>query len=204
MVTYTMGGSVDPHLRRWMLFVDGENLTFRAQELAGAMSLTFNEGAYYERDSFIWLPDVKATNAVIYSGVQPRIQLDAVRAHYYCTVKGDDARIELVREKLWSLGFHPEVFKKTRQDQKAKGVDIALCRDMLTHAFFNNYEVAVLVSGDGDYIPLVEELKHLGKVVCLAFFSNSGLNRRLKIKSDMFADIGSSFFQRWKGHTGTR
>jgi hypothetical protein len=29
----------DPHLRRWMLFVDGENFTMRAQKLAENMVL---------------------------------------------------------------------------------------------------------------------------------------------------------------------
>ena len=40
---------------------------------------------------------------------------------------------------------------------KAKGVDIALTTDMLSNAFLGNYDVAVLVAGDGDYVPLVEQ-----------------------------------------------
>jgi len=30
---------------------------------------------------------------------------------------------------------------------------------MLSHAFLDHYEVACLVTGDADYIPLVEEVK---------------------------------------------
>ena len=31
--------------------------------------------------------------------------------------------------------------------------------------FEDHYDVAVLIAGDGDYVPLVEEVKSLGKVV---------------------------------------
>jgi uncharacterized LabA/DUF88 family protein len=33
-----------------------------------------------------------------------------------------------------------------------KGVDIQLATDMITHSFKNNYDVAVLVAGDTDYV----------------------------------------------------
>ena len=44
---------------------------------------------------------------------------------------------------------------------RAKGVDIALTKDLLSHAFLDNYDAVVLVAGDGDYVPVVEELKRL-------------------------------------------
>jgi len=40
---------------------------------------------------------------------------------------------------------------------------------MLSNAIDNNYEVAVLVAGDADYVPLVEEVKRRGKMVILCF-----------------------------------
>ena len=39
---------IDPHLRRWMLFVDGENLTLRAQQLAAERQLTLSRGPTYD------------------------------------------------------------------------------------------------------------------------------------------------------------
>ena len=47
---------------------------------------------------------------------------------------------------------------------------------MLSHAFRDNYEVAVLVAGDGDYVPVVQEVQRLGKIVFVWFFENEGLN----------------------------
>jgi uncharacterized LabA/DUF88 family protein len=193
------GGGIDPYLRRWMLFVDGENFTIRAQDLAQKKQIALIQGDFYLEDVFVWLPKVEATDAIIYSAAQPRIQGHAIRSHFYTSAEGDGDRITTIRECLWKLKFHPEVFKKTRRDQKAKGVDIALSRDMLTHAFFNNYDVAILISGDGDYVPLVSEVKRLGKVVYVAFFEDSGLNPELRLSADLFADIGSSFLSHWRG-----
>ncbi len=63
-----------------------------------------------------------------------------------------------VREKLWALGFDPKVFKKASKSDKTKALDIALCTDILSHAFLDNYDVALLIAGDQDYVPLVDEL----------------------------------------------
>ena len=96
------------------------------------------------------------------------------------------------------MGFNARVFKKGKQEQKAKGVDIALTKDMLGHAFLGNYEVAVLIAGDGDYVPLVEEVKRLGKRVYLLFFQEEGLNPALRLASDEFLDLTSILVSQWK------
>ena len=82
----------------------------------------------------------------------PGIQHWAERVNYYTTVSGDDPKIASVKEALWRLHFAPHVFKKGKREAKAKGVDIALTRDMLVGAFMGHYETAVLVSGDADYL----------------------------------------------------
>ena len=96
------------------------------------------------------------------------------------------------------MGFDPNVFKKTRKEQKAKGVDIALTKDMLSHAFLGNYNVAVLVAGDGDYIPLIEEVKRLGKQIFVAFISQ-GLSPELPLVADAFIDVTSMLNSTWLG-----
>jgi len=94
-----------------------------------------------------------------------------------------------VRQALWELNFQPEVFRKKAQQDKAKGVDIALATDMLNHTFSDNLDVVVLVAGDGDYIPLVREVKRRGKLVYLAFFEREGLNPELRLESDAMVQI---------------
>ena len=106
----------DPHLRRWMLFVDGENLTFRAQKLAQDKGISLQEGPYYMPDVLVWLPEIEATRRLLYheDGLE-ELQLLGVRAYYYTSTTGDENKIRLVREALWNLSFQPEVFKKSKQ-----------------------------------------------------------------------------------------
>jgi len=169
-----------------MMFVDGENLTFRAQETAAKHKIPLPEGRRYRKDTFIWpfstLPTIAVPSGKYLAAM-------GQRAYYYTSIKGDDVAIATVKQNLWDLGFSPQVFKKVRQEEKAKGVDISLTKDMLSHAFFGHYEVACLVAGDGDYVPLVEEVKRHGKLVVCMFFSDCGLNPTLKLVCDEFIDL---------------
>jgi len=190
---------IDPHLRRWMLFVDGENLTLRAQQLAAGKQLALVEGPSYVPQVFVWIPGVRPTQNIV-PGARLGVQGEAIRAYYYTSLVGDEQRLVAVKEALWDLGFSPEVFTKTKQDVKAKGVDIALARDILGHAYRDNFDVALLIAGDGDYVPLVTELKHLGKVVYVAFFKASGLSPELRLAADGFFELEPFFFDQWKRH----
>jgi len=77
-------------------------------------------------------------------------------------------------------------------------VDIALAKDFLSHAFLDNYDVAVLVAGDGNYVPLIIEVKRLGKVVYVVFFHDFGLSTELHSAADMFFEMGQFFLERWQ------
>lgn len=189
----------DLNARRWMLFVDGENFTMRGQELAKQCNVNLKQGPYWERDVLLWLPGIPARQSIIPNapvGIQPV----ASRAYYYTSCMGDEQRLTSIREALWGLGFHPEVFKKRRQETKSKGVDIALAKDFLCNAFLNNYDAAVLMAGDADYIPMVNEVKRLGKLVYVIFFHGKGLglSRELQVASDVFFKIDDSFIDEWQ------
>ena len=54
-----------------------------------------------------------------------------------------------------------------------KGDDIHLATDMLSSAYENKYDVAILVSGDGDFVPVIRKVQKLGKKVENAYFSVS-------------------------------
>ena len=188
----------DVRLRRWMLFVDGENFALRAKEFCEKNGITINAGSHYMENVFIWMPKRTATRRIIDNKMlHIPLQSDAIRAYYYASVAGDDQKLTSVKENLWHIGFNPAVFKKTRQEDKAKGVDIALSKDMLSHAYLGNYEVAVLIAGDGDYVPLIDEIKRLGKVVYVIFFEKNGLNNALRLASDGFYAIDDTFKQAW-------
>ena len=119
-----------------------------------------------------------------------------IRSFYYTAVKANDPQLDALTWRIRECGFNPSVFKK--QKEKSKGVDITLAKDVLMNAFFGNYDVAVLVAGDADYVPLIEEVKRLGKVVYLIFFENEGLSKELHMASDHFFEMTGSFLETWR------
>jgi hypothetical protein len=55
-----------------------------------------------------------------------------------------------------------------------KGVDTAIVTDLLSLAFQQSYDLAILVSSDADFIPAVEYLQSVGNKVINAGWSNRG------------------------------
>lgn len=194
-----MNQTIDPHLRRWMLFVDGENFTARFQEIAKNHAVGLEEGKYYRKDTFVWYPDRNARMALTNSKDPPlKVEAKAIRAFYYTSVTGGSENQGEVEAALWDMGFQPRVFHKDSRGQKSKGVDIRLTTDLLSNAFQDNYDVAVVISGDADYAPVFEEVKRLGKVVFLAFFANNGLSPKLKLTADAFWECEQPFIELWQ------
>lgn len=94
-------------------------------------------------------------------------------------------RWRLITDELLECGItDPRVFKK-KSNGRTKRVDITLATEMLSHAHSSNYDVAILVAGDEDYVPLVQEVKRMGKQVALWFFEN-GLSKNLRRECDIF------------------
>ena len=67
--------------------------------------------------------------------------------------------------------------------EKQKEVDVQIACDMIRHAMRDNYDVAILVSGDRDFVPAVQTVKEVGKNVEVASFSHS-LSHYLRDASD--------------------
>ncbi len=188
---------------RWMIFVDGENLTLQAQRIAKANGVELLEGKYLQRDTLFWIPPMTAENPFT-TAFHPCLRIPyptenrCIRAHYYTAVKGNEEKAHKTRLALRNLHFEPEVFTKIHG--KSKGVDIKLARDVLCHAFRDNYDLAVLVAGDGDYVPLVDEMKRLGRIVCVYFFDGpgSGLSEALRLSADFFQGLDKVVFTHWE------
>ncbi|MFC1596574.1 NYN domain-containing protein [Planctomycetota bacterium] len=175
---------------RRMMFVDGENFTIRAQELAKEHS-SDTIGDMHHPDVCFWSSWIEGNLST--GGGQELIQAIDARRYYYTCMTSDRPGIDRVRDDLVERGFTPVVIQKVR-GKRAKGVDITLTKDMLVHAFFDNYDFAVLIAGDGDYVPLVEEVKRFGKRVYVVFFDEQhGLNPELRRAADRFVLLQPSF-----------
>ncbi len=70
-----------------------------------------------------------------------------------------------------------------------KGVDIQLTTDLLTHSFKNNYDVAILVAGDTDYVGAIQAVKDNGKNLEVALFGKAGTSRPLREVADKVITI---------------
>lgn len=58
-----------------------------------------------------------------------------------------------------------------------KETDINLATHMVAKGFQNSYDIAILVSGDTDYIKVVETLHNIGKTVVVAHFPHQNVSR---------------------------
>ena len=72
--------------------------------------------------------------------------------------------IELQQDMHLGFGALRGLKRKARQ----KGVDAQIAVDMLVGAFGSIFDVAVLVAGDADFVPVVEEVKRRGIMVVVA------------------------------------
>jgi len=62
---------------------------------------------------------------------------------------------------------------KNNDHWEQKGVDTIIALDMVEKAVSNQYDVAILVSGDLDHLPAVKSVKNLGKQVYGVYYEES-------------------------------
>lgn len=113
-----------------------------------------------------------------------------VRAFAY-VVKSDTALGEdSFFDALQNAGFELRVKElQVFGDGSKKGDwDVGMAVDTVRMA--NSIDVAILVTGDGDFVPLIEYMKNLGKQVEVAAFSRTA-SARLREVADGFTEIES-------------
>lgn len=62
-----------------------------------------------------------------------------------------------------------------------KGDDVYLANDILVGAYENLYDTAILVSGDEDFVPVINTLKRLNKKTENAFFTKTSSKKLRKL-----------------------
>jgi uncharacterized LabA/DUF88 family protein len=164
-----------------MMFVDGENLAIRYSRLLA--NRASESHVTHDPSVLVWSR---------FLNIPPNIG-ELVRVYYYTCVSQDEVHRQSIEDRLKALGIHaPRVFSKVK-GKRSKRVDISLATDMLSHAHRDNYDIAILVAGDEDYVPLVQAVMAEGKRVVLWFFGD-GLSRSLKVAADHYYDIGTVLF----------
>jgi len=181
-----------------MIFADGENLVMRYQDMVAAGRKPKSTVKHIQ-DSFVWSPKITLWSC-----------FDVQRVNYYTSVVGDDQKIHQMSDSISQVGYSftydpdpeipeasaqivPLVFKKDRQSRKTRNVDIQIIIDVMRHAISHDIEIVYLLTGDGDYLPLIHEVMRHGKQVYLSAFS-SGLHPRLRSSVDLFSSLDDDFF----------
>lgn len=70
--------------------------------------------------------------------------------------------------------------KHTAEGVTEKKIDVVMAVDMISNAYENAYDTAILVSGDGDFLPVVSKLKQLNKRVEIWGFKDMIANVLMK------------------------
>ena len=183
---------------RSILFVDGENLTFRYQDMLKLGHVPRTETVHVQ-DTYVWNSNVTRSR---YDALE-----NVIRVHYYTSATGDHDKIAELQQQLSKQSyvspttgnFHhgqvvPLVFKKQAQSKKTRNVDIQIVIDIMRYAFTDAIDRVYLASGDADYTPLITEVMRRGKQVELLAFS-SGLSPALPPLVDRVHKLDDKFFQ---------
>ncbi len=75
-----------------------------------------------------------------------------------------------------------------------KGIDIMLATDLLMYGFQRLYDVAILVSGDGDFRYALQTAKNMGKHVEVAYFERN-VSKDLQDVADFAHVLNRAFFE---------
>ena len=174
---------------RVMVYIDGSNLYHSLRNVVGRTDLDFsrfsNKLVGADRD----LVRTYYYNAPLDHKKQPE--------QYLAQQKFFDAlrRVDYFEVRLGRLAYN-----KNRPDvpPTEKSVDILLATDMLVHAVAGIYDVAVLVSGDTDFVDAVQAVKARGLHVEAALFPGSG-SRYLRDAADKVISLDSAILSEcWK------
>jgi uncharacterized LabA/DUF88 family protein len=168
-------------VRRSMVFIDGQYVRRGLIDGFGDNALNYE-----------MLVD-ELRRATSYGALYPQL----IRAYYYDAVPDLNEPERLRNQKAYlerikSIDYFElrlgRAKKSGRERLKQKGVDTLIAIDMLSKAYENHYDVAVLVSGDEDFLDLVKAVKNTGKQVFGAFFERS-ISSDLKDSFDKKFDL---------------
>jgi uncharacterized LabA/DUF88 family protein len=146
-----------PVYRRVMIFIDGGYLREGFKQIYGNAEINFP-------GLFVLLKNL---------GFEERRHPEVIRAYYYdAEVDPIDDVAEFKKQKEYFSNIEKHaVYEvklarlkrtgKTKKRRKQKGVDVMLAVDMITKAFMNHYDIAILLAGDDDFLDLVKAVKDL-------------------------------------------
>ena len=164
---------------RVMVFIDGSNLYHVLGEICGRHDLQF--------DKF----GVKLANG-----------RDLRRIYYYNIRQESERHPDQVREQEKFLAsLHDMAYMEVRlgiikqrgEEMVEKGVDVMLATDLVVKALRDQYDTAIVVSGDGDFFPAFQAARDAGKHVEVAAFE-ANLSPEAARAADICIKLNKTWF----------
>jgi uncharacterized LabA/DUF88 family protein len=167
---------------RVMVFIDAMNL----YESLGKKGLNINTNIdFYKLSCKLACPHRRLIRVHIYTGIYDQTREPtkyAPQMRFFNRVK---------QMPFVTLKTRPLLFRRGGYIQK--GVDTLIATDMVSMAFLNHYDLAILVSGDGDLAPAVDAVKAAGKQIVAAMFTRSRSNA-IASSADQEIRLDAAFF----------
>ncbi len=120
-------------------------------------------------------------------------QRNVLAAYVFDGTMGDDedsaARTRKFHDYLRYNGFRV-VERNSVEGREQKEVDVAMACEMVVHALKDNYDVAIVISGDRDFVPALQHVQAAGKIVELAAFRTSA-SEELRRTADKYIELES-------------
>jgi len=165
-------------MNKIMIFIDGSNLYHGMHDVLGNVNID------YEKFIQKIVDERYLVRTYYYTPVINRDEAEGQyhSQHRFLTYLNDIPYFQVRFGKLVRQG----------ENLVEKSIDVRLAIDMVRYAVMNYYDVAILISGDGDFVPAVDAVKEAGKQVECAFFPQE-TSTILKQSTDIFIELDENF-----------
>ncbi len=118
---------------------------------------------------------------------------DLIRTYYYNIRQDspDNPKLAESQDRFLNALYETDylevklgIWKQRGHTMVEKGVDVMIASDLISHAYEDHYDTAILVSGDADFYPALQIIKDTGKQVEVAAFDSN-----LSSEAARFADV---------------
>ena len=172
--------SIFKRKKKVMIFIDGSNLYHVLLRNCGRSDLMFS--SFGEKLTGRKRSLIKIFYYNVRQELQGKIKIPQEQQKFLSSL-----------HKIKKLEVKLGIWKEQNGSIVEKGVDVLLATDLVLNAVKNNYDHAIIVSGDGDFFPAIEAVKKEGKRVEVAAFE-SNISKEASDSADKVLKLKKSFF----------
>lgn len=173
-------------MHKTMVFIDYQNFNINLLKYYRESETSFKNVSYNDlsREINAQIPlesEVIKTYLFAYKPCDELMQLESYSKYYSWLEKMRNTHyLEIIegRQVIRKInGVEFDINDTKTYTTEEKETDINLATHMISKGFQNAYDIAILVSGDTDYVSVIKTLHDLGKIIVLAHFSHQNVSK---------------------------